>query len=108
MYEKKIPRRIKKHIDKYVKLLVEDKLPIKKIYLFGSYAKGKQNKWSDVDLCIISPKFNDPWDAMQYLWSKREFDKDVTIEPIGFNPDDFKEEDSLIHEIKKTGIEIKL
>ncbi|MGI6534668.1 MAG: nucleotidyltransferase domain-containing protein [Peptococcia bacterium] len=27
--------------------------PVKKIYLFGSYAYGKPNKDSDIDLCII-------------------------------------------------------
>ena len=108
MVKKKIPEKIKKHIEKYIRLLKTDNLPIQRIFLFGSYAKGKQHKWSDVDLCIISSKFNDPWEAMQYLWQKRIFDKDVTIEPIGFNPKDFKEETSLTREIKQTGIEIKI
>jgi len=35
---------------------------IKKIYLFGSYAYGKPNKKSDVDLCII---INDNQDDMK-------------------------------------------
>ncbi|MEW6086942.1 MAG: nucleotidyltransferase domain-containing protein [bacterium] len=108
MVKKRIPEKIKKHIKEYIKLLKTDNLPIQHIFLFGSYAKGKQHKWSDIDLCIISSKFNDPWEAMQYLWRKRIFDKNITIEPIGFNPKDFKEETSLTHEIKQTGIEIKI
>ena len=76
--------------------------------LFGSYAKGSQHKWSDVDLCVISPKFKNAFDAMQYLSLKTIFDMKYTIEPIGFSPKDFNDDySSLIYEIKKTGIEIK-
>lgn len=107
MVKKAISKKVKKEIDEYIKVLKADKLPIKKVILFGSYAKGVQNKWSDIDLCIISPKFKDAFKAMQYLWLKRTKDIGLTIEPLGFSPSDFKDKyDSLIHEIKTTGIEI--
>ena len=32
-----------------------DKIAIKKIILFGSYAYGKPNKHSDIDICVIVP-----------------------------------------------------
>ena len=28
--------------------------------LFGSWAKGRQGEWSDIDLCVVSDKFNLP------------------------------------------------
>lgn len=66
----------------------------------------KNALWSDIDLCVISPKFKNPFDAMQYLWLKRMDDNTPAIEPVGFSLKDFKEGGSLIHEIKKTGIRI--
>ncbi|MBA3046947.1 nucleotidyltransferase domain-containing protein [Patescibacteria group bacterium] len=108
MHRKKIPKKVSAEIKRYVKTLQEDDLPVKKVILFGSFAKGRQREWSDIDLCIISPKFKDAWSALEYLWSKRKiFDIKYTIEPIGFSPKDFQDKyDSLIQEIKTTGIEI--
>ena len=108
MVKRAIPKKLKKNIKEYIEILEKDKLPIKKVILFGSYAKGTQHKWSDVDLCVISSKFKNAFDAMQYLSLKTIFDMKYTIEPIGFSPKDFNDDySSLIHEIKKTGIEIK-
>ena len=82
-------------------------MPIEKIILYGSYAKGTQTKWSDIDLCIVSKKFTKPMQAMQYLWSKRNTKHEIRIEPVGFHPKDFQGDsyDSLIRQIKDTGIE---
>ena len=108
MAKRKIPKKVNEQIKKYVDMLKEDQIPITKVILFGSYSRGRQNKWSDIDLCIISPKFKDAWKALEYLWSKREiFDINYTIEPVGFSPKDFQDKyDSLINEIKTTGIEM--
>ncbi len=106
MSSRKIPKRIEKSIQSYVRVLKEDDLPITQVSLFGSYAKGKARASSDIDLCVISPKFKDPWAALQYLWSKRISDEGTTIEPIGFSPQDFAEESPLINEVKRYGIKI--
>ncbi len=109
MAKKTIPKKIEKEIIEYIASLKKDRLPIRKVILFGSYAKGKQHKWSDIDVCVVSPRFKNPWKAGGYLWSKRQIsDIRYTIEPIGFSPKDFREGSSLINEIKQTGIEIKI
>lgn len=109
MAKKAIPKKVKSEISKFVNALKTDKLPIERIIIFGSYAKGKQRKWSDIDVCVISPRFKNPWKAMGYLWLKREIsDVRYAIEPVGFSPKDFREGSSLINEIKQTGIEIKI
>lgn len=37
---------------------LEDKgIPVEEVYLFGSYAWGKPNRYSDVDLAVVSKKF---------------------------------------------------
>jgi len=103
-----IPQKVRREIDEYIKVLKADKLPIKKAILFGSYGRGTQHKWSDIDLCIISPKFKNAFTAMQYLWLKRFKDSGLTIEPVGFSPDDFKIDSPLTFEIKRTGVEIDI
>lgn len=108
MAKRRIPKEVKQEVSGFINILRKEKLPIKKVVLFGSYAKGKPRKWSDIDLCIISPKFKNPFRAMQYLWQKRPKDTGLTIEPVGFTPEDFKEDSSLISEIKKTGIEMPI
>lgn len=109
MARRKIPKGVKKRIDEYLQILKKDKLPIKEVILFGSYAKGTQHKWSDVDLCVVSPKFINTWQALQYLSLKTAFDMKYTIEPIGFSPRDFNDKySSIIHEIKAHGIKIPI
>lgn len=108
MVKKRVPKTVEKKIKEYINILRQDKLPISRVVLFGSYAKGKQRRWSDIDLCVVSPKFKNPFLAMQYLWLKRPSDTGLTIEPIGFTPQDFRDNTSLTWEIKKTGIEIKV
>ncbi|MEK9130156.1 MAG: hypothetical protein AAB526_02055 [Patescibacteria group bacterium] len=41
MLKKTIPQKVKKEINEYIKILKDDKLPIKKVILFGSFVKGK-------------------------------------------------------------------
>lgn len=106
MPQKKIPQNLKKIIYTYLNILKKDNLPIKKVFLFGSYAKGSQHQWSDVDLCIISPKFTDYINSIQYLLSKRQLNPDYPIEPIGMTPKNFAANTPLTHEIKTTGIEL--
>ncbi|MBI2411124.1 MAG: nucleotidyltransferase domain-containing protein [Candidatus Kerfeldbacteria bacterium] len=105
---KKIPQTIKKEINQYIAELRKDLIDIEDIYLFGSYAKGTQNRSSDIDICIVSPSFSHPMKAMQYLWGKTPHHSKVAIEPVGFHPKDFKDSySSLIQEIKKNGIRIE-
>ncbi len=108
MAQRKIPQRVKKEILDYVRILRDDNLPIDSVILFGSYAKGTQHRWSDIDVCIVSPDFTDAFDALQYLWRKRSERYGSRVEPVGFHPRDFKDETSLVHEIKKTGIRVRV
>jgi len=96
------------HIQGYLEVLEKARLPIERVFLFGSHAKKKARRWSDIDVCIISPKFRDRCHAIDYLWKRRR-DEDVEhgIEPVGFHPKDFIDEDPLAWEIKTTGIEIR-
>ncbi len=100
-------KEVRHHAQSYVELLQNEALRIERVFLFGSYVKGKAHPWSDIDVCVISPKFRDRCHAIDYLWHRlRDEDIDHGIEPVGFNPKDFVDEDPLAWEIKRTGIEI--
>lgn len=91
----------------YKTLLQRDNFPVKKIILYGSYAKGNYKSYSDIDVCVISDKFSEKRDYYEtYLW-KKALDVDSRIEPVGYHPKNFKDIDPLVNEIKKHGIEIK-
>ncbi len=97
MAKKRIPKKIIRVVQQYSKRLEEeDKLPIDKVIIFGSYAKGKPHKWSDVDVCVISPKFKDTLQAIQFLLIKRNKQEiRAGLEPVGFSKRDFQENTTL-------------
>lgn len=110
MVKKRISKKITKIVEGYAKRISQEKkIPIKKVVIYGSQIKGTANKWSDIDVCVISSKFKDPMEAMQFLMIQRQREEIIAgLEPVGFSPRDFKEGGSLINEIKRTGIEIKI
>jgi len=97
----------KKVVKKYAKKLKAEKYSFSAIYLFGSFAKGKSQKWSDIDVAVISKELDKDWrEARIRLW-RIGADVDTRIEPHGFSPEDFNDYwNPMAHEIKKTGIRI--
>jgi len=95
-------------IKKYYQVLVREGLPVEKIILFGSYAKGNPKPFSDIDLCVVSKKFGkNGYDEMVYL-KKLTTQVDSMIEPHPYHPKDLKEKwDPLAYEIRKHGITFK-
>ena len=93
------------------KIAKKDKMPISNVFIFGSYATNKANKNSDLDLCFVSPKFKNAIEAEAYLRTEIYFldpKIGVPIDVVAYNKKDFKGDIQLVHEIKKTGIEIPL
>lgn len=78
-------------------------LPITSAYLFGSFTRGKTRPDSDIDVCIISPKFKRT-DPLIFLWThRREIDIERGIEPYGVHPVDFVDENPIAYQVKKFG-----
>ena len=97
----------KKIVKKYAEKLKEKNYPFKTIYLFGSFAKNKSHKWSDIDVAIVSDKLKRNRDKNRFLLWDLRMDVDTRIEPHGFTVKDFQNEcDPMVYEIKKTGIKI--
>ncbi|MCK5612718.1 nucleotidyltransferase domain-containing protein [Candidatus Pacearchaeota archaeon] len=81
---------------------------IERAYLFGSYARGTQNRWSDVDIAVVSPDFSDDGVEERYRLMKVACTIDDKIEPVPFRPEAFSEENPLAWEIMKGGLRIDL
>ena len=97
----------KKIVRKYAEKLKKENYPFSAIYLFGSHAKGKAHKWSDIDVAVVSDKMKRNRDKNRFLlWHIRR-EVDSAIEPHGFTVKDFEDiNDPMVYEIKKTGIKI--
>lgn len=80
-------------------------IPVSRAYLFGSRAKGKARKDSDIDVAVISPAFGkDYFEEMGHL-RDIALKIDDMIEPHPFNIKDLNDRYStLAAEIRKYGI----
>ncbi|MDR1871210.1 MAG: nucleotidyltransferase domain-containing protein [Deltaproteobacteria bacterium] len=83
-------------------------LPVAKVYLYGSYAKGQANDYSDVDVCIFLTSFEDKtWFDIMGILLKISAKYEMYIEPVVFEMSDFEDKDEIIVcEALSTGIEI--
>ncbi len=90
-------------ISKY-KLLVSKYFDIDKVVLFGSYAKGNQHEYSDIDVAIIVNSLQqDFFTYAPLLWKLRR-EVDDRIEPIIIDKNNDKS--GFLAEILRTGVEI--
>jgi len=94
-------------VKKYTQKLKKTGIPINAVWVFGSYAKGKIHKGSDLDVCIVSSLFGkDRQKERLLLLNLREGISDI-IEPHPYSPSDFQNRfDPLSCEVKNTGIRI--
>ncbi len=79
-------KKIVKSIQKYMGYLREQGIPVSYGVLFGSYARNKAHKWSDIDLLVVSPQFDEERTAEDYeqLWMyAARTDKRIEPVPVG-------------------------
>lgn len=86
---------------------VSAEFPIDFVYLFGSYANGNPGDYSDIDIAIVSPKFegdrfNDIKKLARFIIKSSN---DLEVHP--FNSKDFTEDNPLANEIINTGIKLE-
>ena len=99
---------VKKIIQQYI-ADVKRAMPIDKVYLYGSHAKGTQRENSDVDICFFSEAFETrrSFDILTDLfYLKIKYDKDVLIEPNAFPTSELYNDNPFVKEILRTGLEI--
>lgn len=90
---------------KYAIFLKKSHPGIKKIYIFGSHAKGTSHDNSDIDMAIVFDHLSDTFDMQVELMKvRRKFD--TRIEPHPFTEADFNASNPLANEVLRNGLEI--
>jgi len=98
-----VDRKVIKSIRVYLRAVADMGIPVKCGILFGSYARGQQHEWSDIDLLVVSSRYDRKWTYKDWakLW-RVAADTDVRIEPIPVGEKQFaKDRDSMIIEIAR-------
>jgi predicted nucleotidyltransferase len=90
-----VNKTVVRSVQKYLNYLTQNGIPVSYGVLYGSYAKGKANKWSDIDLLVVSPMFDEDRTFEDYkkLWIYAGR-SDYRIEPIPVGEKQFKEENA--------------
>lgn len=102
----KIPDQIRKILNKYIHTLEENHIHVQRAVLFGSYADGRANEWSDIDIALVSDSFEG--DRFDDRGKIRRITLSVSsdLSPLPFRPEDFIPEDPFVLEIMEKGIRI--
>jgi len=94
-------------VHQFAEAVKKQGVPLREVYLFGSYARGEQKEWSDIDVALVS----DDFEGVSFEDIKRFID--ITIqkpyiffELHTFNSADFEENNPFAQEIIKTGIKV--
>lgn len=101
-------QKIQNEIQSFIRLLRNEGISVSKILVFGSYAKGNAQPWSDIDLAVISPQFRHNLFDQAVKLKALVSQIDPLIEPHPFSPQDFASKHPLIVEIKKYGKPLKI
>src|SRR3989344_1794379 len=89
---------------------VNEKIPINKMFFFGSFAKGKPHKWSDIDLVIVSSRFKRKKSYKRARKLYDYWDLNYPVDFLCYTPEEFnklKKQITIVREAVKNGIEIK-
>jgi predicted nucleotidyltransferase len=93
-------------IERFLSLL-KNNCNIEKVILFGSFVRGRQKRWSDIDLAIISNDFSRMsfHQRLVFLGMLAWRAKATEIEALGYTLDEYKNATKLdfLGEIKRTG-----
>lgn len=102
----KIPTEIKNKILLYLDLLNKNGFQIEQAYLYGSYANGNSSELSDIDLAIVSDRFegNRILDKEKIRGLYRQIDQ--RLSPYPLNKSTLEDSIFVQSEIIKKGIRI--
>ncbi len=102
-------KKVLKNIKKFTQR-VKQKFEPQRIILFGSFARGNINEYSDVDVAVISDKFNlIPSEERLNILYPLTIDLYPDFHVFGFTSEEFEKGNKLtiLEEIKKQGIQIQ-
>jgi uncharacterized protein len=92
-----VDRSIAAAAESYLRALQEQGIAIRFGVIFGSQARGAGHQWSDIDLLVVSPQFDDMKNRqyVDLLWCQAAR-TDSRIEPIACGEKQWGEDDSSV------------
>ena len=107
MARRKNIKTIKTEIELFRQRLNSEGFEGANLILFGSWAKGKQQELSDIDLCVVSDKFSGNTFSDSTRLRLLTIGIDDLLEPVAMRPEDLEDKyNTLASEIKKWGIAV--
>ena len=86
--------------------VLEPKIRVERVVLFGSYAHKRANEWSDIDVAILSSDF-ERWSPIAVIdeIAKRRVACDSRLAPVAYTPAQFDNSPpyAFAAEIRRTG-----
>lgn len=102
----RIPKSVLEIVKDYVSNL-QNKIPVEKAIIFGSYAKGTPHQFSDVNIAIFSDYFKGISRVESiYFLLLNAVDYDLDLEPQAFTMDEYYHPLGIVSEIISTGVEL--
>jgi len=91
-------------IERFRTILESKNVKIRKIILFGSYAKGDYNANSDIDVIVLSEDFApmNYWERIDLL-SEAIYEIFEPIEAVSFTPNEWEKSDSFLVDYARDG-----
>lgn len=101
-----LPAKIRHTVERYLQALNRHRIPIKEVVLFGSYAKGHETEWSDIDIALVSEIFEGDRMADKDKIRKITLSISSELEVVPFPSNEFNEQNPFAREILQTGIKL--
>jgi predicted nucleotidyltransferase len=101
-----IDARVLTKVRLYLEKLRKSGITISKAYIFGSYAKGQADRWSDIDIAIVSPQIGEDRFEERVKLTRMAISVDDRLEPLPFNPETFNDDDPFVKKIKNEGLAV--
>ena len=96
-------------VKRYVNALPKYGIHASRAILYGSFAREDTHEWSDIDVVILAPEFDEPYDmrTVEKLWVATR-DADDRIEPIACGEKEWDTNDGrpILEIARQEGIEI--
>lgn len=98
---------VERTVREYCRVLINAKLSLDQVLVFGSQANGTARADSDIDIAVVSSNFGkDYHEELGYLLKLRR-SVSLLIEPHPFHPDDLNDRwSTLASEVREYGIPI--
>jgi|SRR6056297_2807383 len=94
-------------VNRYIHVLEKSNIHIQEAILFGSYASQKYDKWSDIDIALISDDFEGVRFRDKEKIRKITLSVSSLLSPLPFKTENFSDDDPFVHHIKETGLPLK-